>query len=96
MKKRHKPVRRHHAHAARKQRFTVAAGQQIYYEGKPFVAISREGGTAPVDADAVTWLIADCLNRALGTPGALERMHASWMAHSGDSADWRFKKSKGG
>jgi hypothetical protein len=74
-----------------RQRFTVEAGRSINFDGEPFIAVERTGKTQPVDADAVTRVIADCLNTKLGKSG-VEGMHAQYMAHKGSSETWRFKK----
>jgi len=34
-------------------RFTYEGGRQIYYNGRPFISIGREGNTPPAAADEV-------------------------------------------
>ena len=57
------------------KRWTVAAGRQVYFDGQPFLSVGREGNTEPVEADAVTHFLAECLNRAGVTPDKLYRRH---------------------
>lgn len=49
------------------KRYTVIAGRIILRDGEPFIGITREGKTNPVDADEVTHAIAAFLN---DNPGA--------------------------
>jgi hypothetical protein len=51
-----------------KKRYTVAAGRQIYLDGKPFVSVGREGDANPSDADEITHILASCLNRKRHIP----------------------------
>ena len=50
-------------HKAGKARFNVEAGRMIYLDGEPYIGVTREGHTAPVDADEVTRRIARLLNK---------------------------------
>lgn len=45
-------------------KFTVKAGRQIYLDGEPFIGINREGTTSPTDADEMTRLLCQLLNRS--------------------------------
>lgn len=54
--------------SARRARYTYEGGRQIYLDGEPFISVGREGETRPADADDVTRLIAELLNRARYVP----------------------------
>jgi hypothetical protein len=63
---------------SRSERWTVAAGRQILFDGQPFIGINREGNAEPVEADSVTNFIAQCLNQAAMTPDELYRRHMGY------------------
>jgi hypothetical protein len=84
-------LHRRYGHA-RAKAFTVEAGRQILHDGKPFIGIDRTGAE-PVVADAVTRVIADCLNTKLGG-GGLEEMRRQWMAHGGHSDEFHFARKR--
>jgi hypothetical protein len=63
---------------SRSERWTVAAGRQILFDGQPFIGINREGNAEPVEADSVTHFIAQCLNQAAMTPDELYRRHMGY------------------
>ena len=44
-------------------KYTVVAGRQIYKDNKPFIGIQKAGETNPTDADEITHVIADLLNK---------------------------------
>lgn len=48
---------------ARRHKFTVEAGRQVYRDGKPYLSVGREGDTLPTSADEATHLLAACLQR---------------------------------
>lgn len=56
-------------------RWSVAAGRQINFDGKPFVHIAKEGDTEPVEADGVAHFFAQCLNQANVTPDDIWERH---------------------
>jgi hypothetical protein len=60
-------------------RWTVEAGRQLYFDGQPFIGVSREGNTQPAVADGATHLIAELLNSAGTTPDTIYRRH---MGHA--------------
>ncbi len=75
-------------------RFTVEGGRQIYFDGAPFVGISREGNTQPYDADRVTHLIAALLNKS-GTAVVIARGQAFRAARGEyDRAKGRYRKGR--
>lgn len=45
-------------------RFTYEGGRQIYYNGRPFISIGREGNTPPAAADEVCKVIVRALNKS--------------------------------
>ena len=44
-------------------RYQVHPGRLITRDGVPFISITKQEGTHPVEADEVTHVIAACLNR---------------------------------
>jgi hypothetical protein len=44
--------------------YTVDAGRLILRDGEPFINIQRAGNTNPTEADRVTHIIADLLNKS--------------------------------
>ena len=56
-------------------RWTVEAGRQIYFDGRPFIHIGREGDARPVEADGAAHLIADLFNRDGVTPDTIYERH---------------------
>jgi hypothetical protein len=63
-------------------RFTREAGRQIYFDGKPFIGITREGDTRPVDADDISHMIVAYLNdRPHARFIASKEAHRSAVAH---------------
>ena len=68
----------------RTKQFTVEAGRQVYLNGKPFIGVSREGEARPVDADAITHIIANCLNKSPRAVNAImKRYGGRGHAHFG-------------
>lgn len=47
-------------------RFTVEPGRQIHADGRPFIGVTREGGSMPTDIDTLTHKIAAMLNSKCG------------------------------
>jgi len=45
------------------EKYTVEAGRSILMDGKPFIVIQRTGNIDPVEADNITHVIADLLNK---------------------------------
>jgi hypothetical protein len=43
-------------------KYTVEPGRHIHRDGEPFVSITRQGNTTPVEADTITRVIAKKLN----------------------------------
>lgn len=60
---------------ARKKRWTIEAGSQIYFDGEPFVGVTREGETRPVEADGSVHIIVDYFNRKGVTPDSIYEKH---------------------
>lgn len=52
-------------------RWTVEAGRQVYFDGRPFLSINKAGDAQPVEADAAVHFVVECLNEAGVTPDAL-------------------------
>jgi hypothetical protein len=59
----------------REGRWTVEAGRQLYFDGRPCLSVGREGDTEPVTADGATHLIADLLNQSGATPDSIFQQH---------------------
>ena len=51
-------------------KWTVEAGRALYFDGRPFIHIDREGAE-PVEADGATHIIADLFNRNGVTPDTI-------------------------
>ena len=60
-------------------RWTVSAGNNIYFDGRPFISVDREGDTEPVEADGSVHFIVECLNQANVTPDDIWERH---MGHA--------------
>lgn len=58
---------------APKAKFTYEGGREIYFDGQPLVAITREGSTTPVAADELSKLIPELLNRSVKARAILRR-----------------------
>lgn len=70
--------RSQHVSAPRQVRsggWSVVAGRQIYFDGRPFIGIDREGETRPVEADGATHLIVELFNRSSVTPDTIYEKH---------------------
>lgn len=63
--------------------YTYAGGREIHRGGVPFISIGREGGTKPVEADAVTRTIVKMLNRRGGSCGSSEAPYSVLMKRWG-------------
>lgn len=72
-------------------RWTVIAGRQLYFDGRPALSLGREGETAPVEADAAVKFVAEAFNaagmtldglyaRQMGYPKAWTAEHAELAA----------------
>jgi hypothetical protein len=48
---------------AKKPRYTVEPGRQIYRDGQPFISVGRECRDMPADIDETTHIICALLNR---------------------------------
>jgi len=62
-------------------RWTVSAGRNVYFDGKPFISVDREGDTEPVEADGSVHFIVDCLNHAGVTPDDIWERHMGHPRH---------------
>lgn len=60
--------------------WTVESGRMLFFNGRPFVSLNREGGTLPVEADGAVHVIAELLNQAGVTPESIHRQHMGYSS----------------
>jgi len=67
-------------------RWTVAAGREVLFDGKPFVSVNREGRARPVEADSVAHFLAEALNHHSMTPDLLYQRQMGHAPRRGGGA----------